>query len=121
MGHALFGARHEEARRKAQGQGQLVDFNELLRMEPDGATTNIRNVSSKHWARWLETENRCVVPFNSFSEFNKGEHGDVWLALDETRRLACFAGIWINWTWLPRASHSGPRKMRPRWNARYAP
>ena len=39
------------------------------------------------------TENRCVVPFNSFSEFNKAEGGDIWFALDETRPLACFAGI----------------------------
>jgi putative SOS response-associated peptidase YedK len=39
-----------------------------------------------------------VVPFNSFSEFNKAEGGDVWFALEETRPLACFAGIWTNWT-----------------------
>jgi len=38
------------------------------------------------------------VPFNSFSEFNKAEGGDIWFALDETRPLACFAGIWANWT-----------------------
>jgi hypothetical protein len=39
-----------------------------------------------------------VVPFNSFSEFKKTEGGDIWFALDETRPLACFAGIWTNWT-----------------------
>ncbi len=83
---------------KLQAKGKPVDFKELLRMEPDGGTTNIRNVKSKHWARWLDVENRCVVPFNSFSEFNKAEGGDVWFALDETRPLACFAGIWTNWT-----------------------
>ena len=83
---------------KLQAKGKTVDFNELLRMEPDGGTTNIRNVVSKHWTRWLGTENRCVVPFNSFSEFNKAEGGDIWFALDETRPLACFAGIWTNWT-----------------------
>jgi putative SOS response-associated peptidase YedK len=54
-------------------------------------------VKSKHWTRWLGTENRCVVPFNSFSEFNKTEGGDIWFALDESRPLACFAGIWTNW------------------------
>ena len=83
---------------KLQAKGKAVDFKELLRMEPDGGTTNIRNVKSKHWTRWLGTENRCVVPFNSFSEFNKAEGGDIWFALDETRPLACFAGIWTNWT-----------------------
>jgi putative SOS response-associated peptidase YedK len=67
-------------------------------MEPDSGTTNIRNVKSKHWARWLGPEHRCVVPFNSFSEFNKVEGGDISFALDETRPLLCFAGIWTNWT-----------------------
>jgi putative SOS response-associated peptidase YedK len=83
---------------KLQAKGKTVDFKELLRMEPDGGTTNIRNVKSKHWMRWLGAENRCVVPFNSFSEFNKAEGGDIWFAFDETRPLACFAGIWTNWT-----------------------
>jgi hypothetical protein len=39
-----------------------------------------------------------VVPFNSFSEFNKAEGGDIWFTLDESRPVACFAGIWTNWT-----------------------
>lgn len=51
---------------KLQDKGKTVDFKELLRMEPDGGTTNIRNVKSQHWTRWLGVENRCVVPFNSF-------------------------------------------------------
>jgi putative SOS response-associated peptidase YedK len=83
---------------KLEAKGQTVDFKQLLRMEPDGGTTNIRNVSSKHWQRWLGVENRCVVPFTSFSEFNKAEGGDVWFAFDESRPLAVFAGIWTNWT-----------------------
>ncbi|SPP92651.1 conserved protein of unknown function [Bradyrhizobium vignae] len=87
--------RHQETSGKAAGQRQGGGyFKELLRLEPDGGTTNIRNVKSKHWARWLGVEHRCVVPFNSFSEFNKAEGGDIWFALDETRPLACFAGIW---------------------------
>jgi putative SOS response-associated peptidase YedK len=28
----------------------------------------------------------------------KAEGGDIWFALDETRPLACFAGILTNWT-----------------------
>jgi len=89
---ALMDATKKRAER-LQGKGKPVDFKELLRMEPAGGTTNIRNVKSKHWARWLGVENRCVVPFNSFSEFNKAEGGDIWFALDETRPLACFTGI----------------------------
>jgi hypothetical protein len=95
--HALMEATKKRAP-KLEAKGKPVDFKELLRMEPDGGTTNIRNVKSKHWTRWLGAENRCVVPFNSFSEFNKAEGGDIWFALDETRPLACFAGIWTNWT-----------------------
>jgi putative SOS response-associated peptidase YedK len=58
---------------KLEAKGKPVDFKKLLRMEPDSGTTNIRNVKSKHWTRWLGVENRCVVPLNSFSEFNKGD------------------------------------------------
>jgi putative SOS response-associated peptidase YedK len=79
---------------KIAAKGGTVDFRELLRMEPDGGTTNIRNVNSKHWRRWLAVESRCVVPFTSFSEFNKAAGGDIWFALNESRPLAVFAGIW---------------------------
>ncbi len=68
-------------------KGKAVDFKELLWMEPDSGTANISNVKSKHWTRWLGVEKRCVVPFNSFSEFNKAAGGDIWFALDETRPL----------------------------------
>jgi putative SOS response-associated peptidase YedK len=34
----------------------------------DPGVTNVRNVKSPHWRRWLGIENRCVVPFTSFSE-----------------------------------------------------
>jgi putative SOS response-associated peptidase YedK len=83
---------------KLEAKGKPVDFKELLRMEPDSGTTNIRNTASKHWKRWLGPESRCLVPFTSFSEFNKDAGGDIWFALDESRPLACFAGMWTNWT-----------------------
>jgi putative SOS response-associated peptidase YedK len=83
---------------KLEAKGKPVDFKELLRMEPDSGITNIRSTSSKHWKRWLEPANRCVVPFTSFSEFNKAEGGDIWFAFGEERPLAFFAGIWTNWT-----------------------
>jgi putative SOS response-associated peptidase YedK len=83
---------------KLEAKGKQVDFKELLRMEPDSGTTNIRNVSSAHWRRWLGTDHRCLVPFTSFSEFNKAEGGNVWFALDESRPLTCFAGLWATWT-----------------------
>lgn len=94
---ALLDAATKRAQR-LRAKGTVPDFKELLRMEPDSGVTNIRNTSSKHWRRWLGPEHRCVVPFTSFSEFNKVEGGDVWFALDRTRPLAAFAGIWTNWT-----------------------
>jgi putative SOS response-associated peptidase YedK len=94
---ALFEATKKRAA-KLEAKGKTVDFKELLRMEPDSGTTNIRNTKSKHWTRWLGVENRCVVPFSSFSEFNKAEGGDIWFALNDNRPLAVFAGLWTNWT-----------------------
>ncbi|WP_398468019.1 SOS response-associated peptidase [Tardiphaga sp.] len=83
---------------KLEAKGKQFDFKDLLRMEPDSGTTNIRNTSSKHWKRWLGVENRCIVPMSSFSEFNKEAGGDIWFAIDESRPLVCFAGVWTNWT-----------------------
>jgi putative SOS response-associated peptidase YedK len=67
----------------------------------DSGVTNIRNVASSHWRRWLGIECRCLVPFNSFAEPDNGTFGgraSVWFAFDESRPLACFAGIWTQWT-----------------------
>lgn len=85
---------------KLEAKGKPVgDFKALLRMEPDGGTTNIRNTASAHWKRWLGPANRCLVPFTSFSEFNRDAGGDVWFAFGEDRPLAFFAGIWVHgWT-----------------------
>ena len=85
---------------KLEAKGKPVDFKELLRMEPDGGTTNIRNVNSAHWKRWLVPEHRCLVPFTSFSEYDTidGKKVAVWFASDESRPLTCFAGLWTNWT-----------------------
>jgi putative SOS response-associated peptidase YedK len=96
---ALFKATKTRAQ-KLEAKGKPVDFKQLLRMEPDGGTTNIRNVKSKHWQRWLGAENRCLVPFNSFAEYDTidGKKVPTWFAVDESRPLLCFAGLWTNWT-----------------------
>lgn len=83
---------------KLEAKGQTVDFQELLRMEPDKGTTNVRNTNSKHWKRWLGPDNRVLVPFTSFSEFDGTAKENVWFAADESRPLLCFAGIWTNWS-----------------------
>jgi putative SOS response-associated peptidase YedK len=67
----------------------------------DPGVTNVRNVASPHWRRWLGVENRCVVPFTSFSEnelLPNGTRPPIWFALNESRPLASFAGIWTRWT-----------------------
>lgn len=69
----------------------------------DPGVTNIRNVSSPHWRRWLGPESRCVVPITSFAEPNPaakvegGRTPNAWFARDESRPLMFFAGIWTPW------------------------
>ncbi|MFC6488049.1 SOS response-associated peptidase [Nitratireductor sp. GCM10026969] len=100
---ALFQAAKKRAD-KLRAKGKEVDFDELLKMEPDRGTTNVRRVESRHWTRWLGVPNRCVVPFTSFAEpdpasANGGPIPNAWFALDESRPLAFFAGIWVaDWT-----------------------
>jgi len=67
----------------------------------DKGVTNVRNVASPHWRRWLQPASRCLVPVTSFSEPGRSAEGvfePVWFALDETRPLAFFAGVWTPWT-----------------------
>jgi putative SOS response-associated peptidase YedK len=63
----------------------------------DPGVTNVRNVKSPHWRRWLDVDRRCVVPLTSFAEPEPqpdGKRPPAWFALDESRPLAFFAGIW---------------------------
>ncbi|WP_374965012.1 SOS response-associated peptidase [Spongiibacter tropicus] len=85
---------------KLRAKGKEVDeaaFADLLRMEPDKGTTNVRNTSSKHWKRWLGIEHRCLVPATSFAEpdWRSGSFSNAWFALSEERPLFFFAGIWV--------------------------
>jgi putative SOS response-associated peptidase YedK len=67
----------------------------------DPGVTNVRNVASPHWRRWLGIESRCLVPFTSFSEneiLPNGSRPPIWFAFDESQPLAFFAGIWTRWT-----------------------
>ncbi len=84
-------------------KGTEFDFDELLRMEPDKGVTNVRNTTNArgevnaHWRPWLGPANRCLVPFTSFAEPDQDHEKtrqNIWFALDETRPLAFFAGVW---------------------------
>ncbi len=92
---------------KLRAKRQEIDFAELLRMEPDKGTTNVRNTSSTHWRPFLAPQNRCLVPFTSFSEPDQagGSLQPVWFALSEDRPLALFAGV-------HKLSHTCVRKMK---------
>lgn len=87
----------KERAAKLEAKGKPVDMQHLIRMEPNSGNTNIRQ--TKYWTRWLGVESRCLVPFTSFSEFNKDAGGDIWFAFGEERPLAFFAGIHVpGWT-----------------------
>jgi putative SOS response-associated peptidase YedK len=89
---------------KLRAKGKEIDdaaFAELLRMEPDKGTTNLRNTASRHWKRWLGVENRCLVPLTAFAEPDPGARAEggrtpnAWFATGADCPLAFFAGIWV--------------------------
>jgi putative SOS response-associated peptidase YedK len=61
--------------------------------------TNIRNTQSAFWRNWLKPEFRCLVPATSFCEWTdtrpKIPH---WFAVNDSRPLFAFAGLWRPWT-----------------------
>lgn len=89
---------------KLRAKGTEFDFDDLLKLEPDKGTTNVRNTTSPktgqsnaHWRPWLGPANRCLVPFTAFAEPDQDHEGtrqNIWFALGEDRPLAFFAGIW---------------------------
>jgi len=98
---------------KLRAKGKEVDFADLLKMEPDSGTTNVRNTSSSHWKPWLTPAHRCLVPFTAFSEPGRDEAGKyrpIWFRLggDDPEPIAFFAGIHLpGW--------QGVRKIKTGW------
>lgn len=62
-----------------------------LKTQRDPGVTNVRNLASPHWRRWLEPAHRCLVPVTSFAEPGKG--GNQWFASAATAFPMFFAGI----------------------------
>ncbi len=61
--------------------------------------TNVRNMKSPYWRGWLKPEQRCLIPATSFCEWtDRRPKIPHWFALDESRPLFAFAGIWRPWT-----------------------
>ncbi|WP_299847253.1 SOS response-associated peptidase [uncultured Paracoccus sp.] len=64
-----------------------------LKTERDAGVTNVRNLSSPHWRRWLGKECRCLVPVTAFAEpLGKGK-GNQWFAPADAGAQMFFAGI----------------------------
>jgi putative SOS response-associated peptidase YedK len=60
--------------------------------------TNVRNAASPHWRPWLGPQHRCLVPATSFCEWTDARPKVThWFALDDSRPLFAFAGIWCAW------------------------
>ncbi|WP_309642964.1 SOS response-associated peptidase family protein [Phenylobacterium sp.] len=98
---------------KLRAKGKAVsdaDFAELLRLEPDKGTTNVRNTASRHWKPYLEPANRCLVPLTAFCEPDQvgGSRQNVWFAPADGRPLAYFAGVHT-------LDHGCVRKIRTGW------
>jgi putative SOS response-associated peptidase YedK len=98
---------------KLRAKGKEVDFDQLLKMEPDSGTTNVRNTTSRHWQPWLTPEHRCLVPFTTFSEPGRDaedKYRPIWFRLsgEDPEPLAFFAGIQLQ-AW------EGVRKIKTGW------
>lgn len=78
--------------------------------KPDYGVTNIRNVESPHWRRWLDVQNRCLVPWTAFIEWEdtKPKKTERQFVIDPSKPLAFFAGIWTPWKG-ERGSQKNPR------------
>ena len=96
-------------RKASDGERELVMLRWGLPSPPmyvkgiDRGVTNVRNVSSPHWRKWLGPANRCVVPATSFCEPSTnpdpatGKKTWHWFAFSEERPLFFFAGLWCTW------------------------
>lgn len=70
----------------------------LAGKKTDRGVTNVRNVRSPHWRRWLDPVHRCLVPFDAFAEPDQRQKGNVWFRVKDDRP-AFFAGIFVpGWT-----------------------
>lgn len=65
-----------------------------------GYQTNIRQPRWKQWLPWMEVGHRCLVPGTSFSEYDWRTTPPTvtWFALDDSRPLFFFAGVWMPWS-----------------------
>ncbi|SFB48103.1 hypothetical protein SAMN03159496_04111 [Rhizobium sp. NFR07] len=59
----------EDGREMARLTWGMPTPSSVLQGRPDTGVTNIRNIASPHWRRWLGPRNRCAVPWTMFCEY----------------------------------------------------
>lgn len=64
----------------------------VLKTERDPGVTNVRNIRSPHWRRWLGPADRCLVPLTAFAEPLGAGRGNQWFAAVDDRPMF-FAGM----------------------------
>lgn len=92
--------------------GLPTDPKHLVGKNYDPGQSNIRNSHFPWWRQYHGLENRCVVPVTSFAEpapykDEAGKTPNVFFALDQTKPLFFFAGMWTQWTGVRRVK-DGP-------------
>lgn len=70
--------------------------------KPPRPVTNVRNLESSFWRKWLEPKYRCLVPVSTFCEWTDtpdpvtGKKSRRWFRLKNDTPFM-FAGIWREW------------------------
>jgi len=92
--------RHDgEALEMAMARWGMPSPPSVLKTARDPGVTNVRNLTSPHWRRWLGPAHRCLVPVTAFAEPRGGGRGNQWFAAAGTGVSMFFAGIELrNWT-----------------------
>lgn len=90
---------------KLRKKGEEVDMDQLVKMEPDRGTTNVRKLHLGHWKQWFGVEHRCLIPVTSFAEPDPtsqkpgGRVPNAWFSQNEAKEIMFFAGIHVpGWT-----------------------
>lgn len=90
---------------KLRKKGEEVDIDQLVKMEPDRGTTNVRKLHLGHWKQWFGIEHRCIVPVTSFAEPDPasqkpdGRVPNAWFSRNEAKEIMFFAEIHVpGWT-----------------------
>ncbi|MHC2423112.1 putative SOS response-associated peptidase YedK [Sinorhizobium meliloti] len=80
-------------------------MDQLVKMESDRGTTNVRKLHLVHWEQWFGIEHRCIVPVTSFAEPDPasqkpdGRVPNAWFSRNEAKPIMFFDGIHVpGWT-----------------------